>query len=98
MEAFINFDLNLTDQERDYIQEVLDALRIQQQRTAVIMDLTMVHRNICTLDLARMAEHVRSGEPHDLCHVVHDLCGIREHLDRERGTLERFHPRFAVNQ
>ena len=52
-------------------------------------DITAAHLNGCPLDLDRML----AGEPADL---MHDVQGIRRHLDRETGRLQHhFWPRFA---
>jgi hypothetical protein len=56
---------------------------------AVQMDLEACHTHGCPLDLDRMAE-ARQGD------VLHDIAGIRRHLDRETGELtDCFVPRFA---
>ena len=56
----------------------------------VIMDLRFCH-TIHPLDLERMLH----GRDEDL---VHDLVGIRAHLDRDKGELtDGFSPRFTAS-
>jgi hypothetical protein len=53
------------------------------------MDLTAVHRNGCPLKLRELAE----TEGYDF---LHDVFGIRRHINRRTGQLEDcFLPRFA---
>jgi hypothetical protein len=53
------------------------------------MDISATHANGSPLRLAELAEA-------DDLNFVHDLCGIRKHLNRETGHLEDgFVPRFA---
>jgi hypothetical protein len=55
-----------------------------------MMDITAVHANGCPLQLAELA----AAEQFDF---VHDVFGIRRHLNRSTGELEgHFLPRFAV--
>lgn len=55
----------------------------------VEMDLTACHANGCPLDLGRL---LAAGE-NDL---MHDVLGVRRHLDRSTGQLrDHFVPRFA---
>jgi len=54
-----------------------------------IMDLQACHTHGCALDLDRMKE-AKTGD------LLHDVCGINNHLDRETGELTNcFLPRFA---
>ena len=92
-------NIDITQQEMEKIQRVLDALRMKgEQRTVATMDLTVAHKNGCALDLDNMVAFAESGSPLDQFHVIHDIIGISENLDRETGRLERFRPRFAVEQ
>jgi hypothetical protein len=60
----------------------LDLLSIQ-------MDLEACHTHGCPLDLERMREAKKSD-------LMHDVAGIRRHLDRDTGELrDCFLPRFA---
>lgn len=53
------------------------------------MDLTAFHLNGCPLDLDSLAK----AKP---CDLIHDVAGIREHINRETGKLEDcFLPRYA---
>lgn len=54
----------------------------------IMMDLEATHSNGCPLDLGRFVE----ANDHNL---IHDVAGIRRHLNRETGRLENhFLPRF----
>ncbi|MHB1297319.1 MAG: DUF6874 family protein [Gemmatimonadaceae bacterium] len=58
-------------------------------RVEVAMDLTCVHANACPLELQGMLD----GREFDL---MHDVAGIRRHLNRRTGRLEgHFLPRYA---
>lgn len=65
--------------------------RARQQRWQELsMDMAATHANGCPLDLARMV----TGSIFD---VMHDVIGIRAHLDRDTGQLrDLFRPRFAL--
>ena len=57
------------------------------------MDLEATHAS-CPLQLREMVEQLNGPYKSD---VVHDLLGIRRHLNRETGQLENhFIPRFAA--
>lgn len=57
--------------------------------TEIMQDLAACHNYACPLDLEAMT----TGPIQD---VLHDLFGIRAHLNRETGQLEDFFvPRFA---
>lgn len=65
------------------IDHRLDLLQLQ-------MDLEGCHVSGCQLDLTRM----ESGANADL---MHDVYGIRRHIDRDTGELcDNFLPRFAA--
>ena len=56
-----------------------------------VMDLRIVHKNIIALRLDEMARVIEEGD------LMHDVAGIRRHLNRRTGQLEDcFLPRFAV--
>ena len=56
---------------------------------SIFMDLAACHANACPLDFKRMANA-------DDFNLLHDVCGIGVHLDRETGKLtDCFLPRFA---
>lgn len=64
------------------LDPALDVLSVQ-------MDLEACHSNGCPLDLERMQEAKQSD-------LMHDVGGIRRHLDRDTGALRDFFvPRFA---
>ncbi|ANA12892.1 DUF6874 family protein [Acetobacter oryzifermentans] len=53
------------------------------------MDLIATHANGCPMDFARMRKA-------DDFNILHDVVGIKNHLNRKTGRLERmFLPRFA---
>ncbi|RUT26907.1 hypothetical protein C0V97_03595 [Asaia sp. W19] len=56
----------------------------------IIMDIAATHANGTPLRLSDMA----AADGYDL---LHDIAGIRKHLDRETGKLTgHFRPRFAA--
>lgn len=58
-----------------------------------LMDITCVHLNGCALDLKAMVEAIDTEHDAD---VIHDLFGIRRHIDRTTGRLMGcFVPRYA---
>ena len=59
-------------------------------RQDVEMDLSATHANGCPLDFAKLLEASTDD-------FVHDLVGIRRHINRRTGQLEdHFHPRCAL--
>lgn len=61
-----------------------------RDRQDYIMDLTACHANGMPLDLAKLL----AAPPFDL---VHDVCGIRDHINRRTGKIEdQFVPRCAA--
>lgn len=72
------------------------ALRVEQEmpdypykRSTLLMDLQACHGNGCPLHLAQMVHG-------DLFDLLHDVLGIRRHINRDTGKLEGcFVPRFA---
>ena len=85
-----------TKEEHDLI--TLIAMRAEQiakragfavTRAELIMDLNATHSNGTALDLARLYAA-------DDTNFIHDVFGIRRHLNRDTGKLENcFVPRFA---
>jgi hypothetical protein len=60
-------------------------------RMSLMMDLEACHSNGCSLDLISMHEAASDFD------LVHDVGGIRQHLDRETGQLRDFFmPRYAA--
>lgn len=67
--------------------------RYAPQRLQVVMDLEACHSNGCPLDLEAMAYGSRTED------VVHDVCGIARHIDRNTGKLgDCFVPRHAARE
>lgn len=67
------------------------ALRYESEydRKEAMMDVTAAHANGCRLKL----DELLAAEPLDF---VHDVFGIRRHINRTNGQLEdHFLPRFA---
>lgn len=63
---------------------------INYPMTEILMDLTAVHANGCPLKLADLAASPKFD-------FVHDVFGIRRHINRTTGQLEDcFVPRFAA--
>jgi hypothetical protein len=58
-------------------------------RLGLAMDLTATHANGCALRLADLL----AADDFNFCH---DIRGIRMHLNRRTGKIERFLPRFAA--
>lgn len=66
-----------------YLDPTLDLLSVQ-------MDLEACHTHGCPLDLERLGNA-------DQTNLMHDVAGIRRHLNRETGQLENcFLPRYAL--
>jgi hypothetical protein len=60
-------------------------------RLSLSMDLDACHSNGCSLDLIAL---LFSASDFDL---VHDVCGIQRHIDRETGKLgDCFLPRYTA--
>lgn len=92
----ISFKISKTQQQ--IIQQIADraAAMAANLETSpyptveAMMDITAAHANGCPLKLAELL----SAEPFNF---VHDVFGIRRHLNRETGQLENcFTPRFAA--
>lgn len=95
--TIMDLDLNATQEEIGLVREILENMGFQgEEKIQPTMDLIICHRNGCPLDLAKMAEYSRNEGIETKIHVIHDLTGIRNHLDPSTGRLDgRFHPRFA---
>lgn len=61
---------------------------------SICMDLEATHCNGCPLRLREMLEALTEA---DYANVMHDICGINQHIDRSTGLLkDHFLPRFAA--
>lgn len=89
---------NTTRQEHEAIMRLIERIvRLARahgidyiQRDAM-MDITACHANGCPLELEKMA-----ATQEDDADVLHDLLGIRRHIDRNTGALrDCFVPRYA---
>jgi hypothetical protein len=77
---------------RDIVKRFADILGedAEVDRLSLMMDLEACHCNGCPLDLVSLLEAARDVD------LVHDVAGIRRHLNRETGKLEEFfRPRYA---
>lgn len=62
---------------------------VEYNMMEAVMDLSACHRNGCKLKLAELAVA-------DDFNLAHDVFGIRRHINRQTGKLERcFLPRYA---
>ena len=90
----VNFKVSRVEHEQ--INEIVDRAmwlvtrkRLPVERRDILMDLTAVHANGCPLRLDELA----GADEFDF---IHDVFGIRRHLDRSTGKLGGcFVPRFA---
>ena len=96
-------NVDASNEDRILIQRIV--ARAKTIRSEVVVDyrplvdifglaytLTVVHLNICPLDLQRLLEA-------DDFNFLHDILGIQRHADLNTGKLrDCFIPRFAVNQ
>lgn len=90
--------LNWKATKEEYDLITLIAMRAEQiakragaacDRMGLIMDINACHSNGMPLDLARL-------QAADDANFIHDVFGIRRHINRETGQLENcFVPRFA---
>jgi hypothetical protein len=61
-------------------------------RMTITMDVIATHANGCPLDLDRLLHA-------DDSNFIHDVFGIRRHINRTNGQLEDcFLPRFALSE
>lgn len=81
-----------TAQDVDKIEQIAERAEVfgwRGNRTQTLMDLTACHANGCPLDLDKMLTF-------DAFNLIHDLAGLRDHMDRETGKLSHhFLPRGA---
>ena len=97
----INWKISKHDAEEIHhiAKRVIEALDYPDDILTLEMDLTACHLNGNPLDLASFADAVhdlptRNGYSTD---VIHDIYGIRRHINRETGKLENFFvPRFSL--
>ncbi len=84
---------SVTKEDSDLIDKVVhraEAIMVNTDRTELWMDITAAHANGCALDLPRLLEA-------DDYNFVHDVAGIRRHIDRRTGQIEGgFLPRCAA--
>lgn len=84
------FEQALIQKITDRAVLLADVAQIEYPARDVMMDITACHANGCRLKLAELLE----AEQFDF---VHDVFGIRRHLNRETGKLEDcFTPRLAA--
>lgn len=58
-------------------------------KLTAIIDLSLTHALVCPLDLNRLL-----AAPEN--HFLHDIFGIKKHLDREKAVFEpMYRPRYA---
>lgn len=70
--------------------ETLRAHDVEVDRLSLMMDLEACHCNGCPLDLISLHEVATDFD------FLHDVGGIRRHLNRETGQLQdHFRPRYA---
>lgn len=84
-------DYNVIEQivERALLQEEQSGSGLVSDRTTMTMDLIACHANGCPLKLQDMLKA-------DDLNFAHDVYGIRDHIDRRTGKMQRhFLPRFA---
>jgi len=85
-------ETRLIERIKDRGYEITVSLSIPTyQKRWIALDVMMVHHEICPLDLNRFA---------DACNYefLHDLLGIRKHLNRFRKTFKNeFEPNFTRN-
>lgn len=82
-------DRNLVSECADRAEELGLIGTDVDARLGFEMDLTAVHANGCPMDFQRLLDA-------DDFNFVHDVGGIKRHLNRETGELlDMFRPRFA---
>jgi hypothetical protein len=89
----LNFDVSRTDDDLIHqvvlrAEQVFNRRDVDLDRLSMTMDLCAVHNSV-GLDLPRLLAA-------DDFNLVHDVGGIRRHLDRSTGSLGCFMPRFAA--
>lgn len=85
---------NTTKAENDLIAAIVEravSLMRAYSRQETSMDITACHLNGCKLRLQELLDA-------DDSNFIHDVAGIRQHIDRTSGRLiDCFEPRFADN-
>ena len=88
-------DHNKIMQLAEWAHDLATKNRIMYMLREALMDITCVHANGCPLDLDAMLRAI--GDSEQETDLIHDLLGIRRHLDRTTGQLlDCFVPRFAL--
>lgn len=81
-------EMELIDRIANRALNIAIGLRIKHKKQDFAMDVTAVHANGNPLRLRALLEA-------DEFNFIHDVFGIRQHLNRETGDLENgFRPRF----
>jgi hypothetical protein len=84
----------ITREDHDLLVQVADRALSElagypDDKHTLIMDLNACHANACALDFKGLLEA-------PLQDFSHDICGIRQHINRDTGKLEDFFtPRYA---
>ena len=74
------------------VRRAMKELKDRDTSLHLMMDISAVHANGCKLDLDALLKA-------DDANFMHDIMGIRTHLNRETGKLmDCFVPRFAMNR
>lgn len=82
----LNFILRIGDRGEDTYKRFGE----RNPKMTLVMDITACHCNGCPLRLQDLLEA-------DDFNFLHDVVGIRKHINRQTGRLEgAFLPRFAV--
>lgn len=78
------------EEEKKWMEAIVaKAGDIGMAKLEIMMNLEACHCNGCPLDLEGLAGA-------NLFDIVHDICGIANHIDHLNGKLDgRFLPRFA---
>ena len=81
-------EMEVINQISERALNIAIGLRVNHKKQDFAMDITAVHANDYPL---RLNDLLRADE----FNFVHDIFGIRQHLNRETGKLENnFRPRF----
>ena len=76
----------------DRAHELADELALPFDAVTAMMDLSALQAGICKLRLGELLHAERMD-------FIHDIWGIRRHLNREMGVLENhFLPRYSAPQ
>lgn len=87
---------NVSGEEAQIIKDIalrahglIDRIGVVAERVRFVVDVTVVHVNGCPLKLQELLDAPETD-------FIHDLAGIRRHLDRATGKLDDgFLPRCA---